>query len=206
MSDDLAKRPRTKPAQIRLEELMDAAQRLFLEKGFSSTSVTEIVKLADVAKGTFYLYFQTKEDVLAALQERFLERFTEALDAALEKSDGYPWPERLDQWMTACVTFYLSNIEFHDLVFHEFALSRSELRKANPIVDRLDHLLEAGKFNGEFDVDNTKLTAVMMFSAMHGAVDELIANGQQTAYDDLFKHVICLCRRAVIVCPYAQSA
>jgi AcrR family transcriptional regulator len=200
MCDDPAKRPRTKPPEIRLEELVDAAQRLFLEKGFSSTSVAEIVKLADVAKGTFYLYFQTKEDVLAALQERFLERFTDALDTAFEKSAGHRWPERLDQWMTACVSFYLANIEFHDLVFHEFALSRSELRKANPIVNRLDQLLEAGRFSGEFDVDDTKLTAVMLFSAMHGAVDEVIASGEQAACDNLFKHVIRLCRRAVVMC------
>lgn len=206
MSDDPAKRPRTKPAEIRLEELKDAAQRLFLEKGFSSTSVAEIVKLANVAKGTFYLYFQTKEEVLAALQERFLERFTEALDAALETSAGHPWPDRLDQWMTACVSFYLANIEFHDLVFHEFALSRGEFRMANPVVDRFDQLLEAGRFSGQFDVDETKLTAVMLFSAMHVAVDEVIASGKQAACDNLFKHVIRLCRRVVTVCPYAQSA
>ena len=64
------KRPRTKPAEVR-RELIDAAHRLFLDKGFEATSVGEIVEAADVAKGTFYFYFKTKDDILLALRARF---------------------------------------------------------------------------------------------------------------------------------------
>ena len=61
-------RPRTKPAEIRREELLDAAEQLFLTRGIAATSVDAIVGGADVAKGTFYLHFQSKEHLLAALQ------------------------------------------------------------------------------------------------------------------------------------------
>lgn len=43
-------KPRTKPAEVRLEELMNAAETLFLEKGFDATTVSDIVKQAGVAK------------------------------------------------------------------------------------------------------------------------------------------------------------
>lgn len=63
---------RTKPAEIRRSELMSAAETIFLEKGFVATSVDEIVRKADVAKGTFYLHFRSKDDILVALRERFI--------------------------------------------------------------------------------------------------------------------------------------
>ena len=65
-------RPRTKPPEVRREELMDAAERIFLSKGIAGTSVDEIVAAADVAKGTFYIHFESKEKLLLALQHRFV--------------------------------------------------------------------------------------------------------------------------------------
>ncbi len=65
-------RPRTKPAELRREELLDAAQRLFLDKGIGATSIDDIASAAEVAKGTFYLYFSSKEVLLHELQERFV--------------------------------------------------------------------------------------------------------------------------------------
>lgn len=76
-------KPRTKPAEIRRNELMAAAEALFLEKGFAATSVDEIVRLADVAKGTFYLHFRSKDDMLIALRQRFIDRFCEGLEQQL---------------------------------------------------------------------------------------------------------------------------
>ncbi|WP_372242088.1 TetR/AcrR family transcriptional regulator [Pseudomonas sp. Fl4BN1] len=44
-------RPRSKPAEVRLEELMAAAQSLFLSQGVEATTISEIVSRAEVAKG-----------------------------------------------------------------------------------------------------------------------------------------------------------
>ena len=49
------------------QNLIDAAYALFLEKGVAKTSVDEIVRGANVAKGTFYLYFHDKEHLLQQL-------------------------------------------------------------------------------------------------------------------------------------------
>lgn len=44
--------------------LLQAARYLFIEKGFHNTSIDAIVNAAQVAKGTFYLYFEDKQDIL----------------------------------------------------------------------------------------------------------------------------------------------
>src|SRR5215472_6265245 len=62
--------------------IFEAAMRLFAERGFANTPVEEITEAADVAKGTFFNYFPTKEAILQALAERQLS----VVKAAEEKS------------------------------------------------------------------------------------------------------------------------
>jgi AcrR family transcriptional regulator len=54
----------------RKNEIMDAANQLFYLKGYQQTSVEEIIKKAGIAKGTFYYYFKSKEDILDAIVKR----------------------------------------------------------------------------------------------------------------------------------------
>lgn len=54
------------------EKLIDAAIVCLQEQGYESTSVSSIVKLANVAQGTFYLYFKTKYDMVLAIANRIL--------------------------------------------------------------------------------------------------------------------------------------
>ena len=49
--------------QQKRESLLDSAFQLFIEHGFSKTSISDIVRSAGVAKGTFYLYFKDKFDI-----------------------------------------------------------------------------------------------------------------------------------------------
>jgi AcrR family transcriptional regulator len=70
----------------RPQELLDAALSLFIEKGFAAARADEIAARAGVSKGTLYLYFHSKEDLLKELiAQRFSSRiavsFQEAADA-----------------------------------------------------------------------------------------------------------------------------
>ena len=49
--------------QMKRESLLDSAFSLFINNGFSKTSISDIVNNAGVAKGTFYLYFKDKYDI-----------------------------------------------------------------------------------------------------------------------------------------------
>jgi len=56
----------------RREEILDAAQRVFVEKGLTIATVDDIVTAAELSKGTLYLYFESKEDIYLALMQRGL--------------------------------------------------------------------------------------------------------------------------------------
>ena len=57
-------------------------------KGVSATSVDDIVSAAGVAKGTFYLYFATKDDVVNAVASSLVESVAQRIEAIARDSTG----------------------------------------------------------------------------------------------------------------------
>jgi AcrR family transcriptional regulator len=68
--------------ESRREALVDAAFGVFMEKGVAASSVDDIVEAAGVAKGTFYLYFKTKDDAINAVAERVVGGVGEVVETA----------------------------------------------------------------------------------------------------------------------------
>ncbi|WP_088102941.1 TetR/AcrR family transcriptional regulator [Halalkalibacter urbisdiaboli] len=63
----------SKKPEERRKEILDAAEKLFTTKGYSKTTVNDILKMVGIAKGTFYHYFQSKEEVMDAIIQRFID-------------------------------------------------------------------------------------------------------------------------------------
>lgn len=70
--------------QVKRQALLDAAYDLFLEHGLAKTSISEIASRANVAKGTFYLYFSDKDAILRALLGRISYHILEEACTAAE--------------------------------------------------------------------------------------------------------------------------
>ena len=69
---------RRRRKDARPAELLEAALALFVEKGFAATRSEEVAKAAGVSKGTLYLYFPSKEELLKAVIQHFLGAEIEA--------------------------------------------------------------------------------------------------------------------------------
>lgn len=54
--------------------ILDTAQELFMEQGFDQTSISQILEAAQIARGTLYYYFSSKEEIMDAIIERTIER------------------------------------------------------------------------------------------------------------------------------------
>ena len=59
-----------KEAEVRKNEILDAASALFAEKGFDNTSTNDILEAVGIARGTLYHHFKSKEAIMDALIER----------------------------------------------------------------------------------------------------------------------------------------
>jgi AcrR family transcriptional regulator len=194
-------RPRTKPPQQRRDELMDAARRLFLKHGVGPTTIDHITSGADVAKGTFYLHFSSKEDLLAALGEQFAQKHLISIKAAVAAKAEDDWTGKLATWAAASAAFYLDSIELHDMLFHESRAPSREGLVDNVIIDHLSGLLSAGGAAGAWSIDDLRFTAVFLFSGLHGIVDDAYLKERRIVRSRLIKKLQRICFGAVGLLP-----
>ncbi len=75
-------------ADERPRELLDAALAVFVERGFAAARLEEVAKRAGVSKGTVYLYFTGKEDLLKALVRSAIVPELENVEALAKDHDG----------------------------------------------------------------------------------------------------------------------
>jgi AcrR family transcriptional regulator len=190
-------RPRTKPPEERRDELMNAAERLFIAQGVGPTTVEQITAGADVAKGTFYLHFPSKEDIRAALGERFAQKHLAGIRTALARKPDADWKEKLATWAEACVAGYLDSIRLHDILFYEQRTPTREGLTDNIVIDHLCELLEAGVSADAWTIDDCRFTAVFLFSGLHGVVDDAYAKAKRIDRARLTRRAQQLCRRIV---------
>jgi AcrR family transcriptional regulator len=191
------RRPRTKPPEERRDELMNAAQRLFLEQGVGPTSIEQITDGADVAKGTFYLHFASKDDVLLALRERFIREFLNGIKMAIARRPDQDWKGKLAAWAKAGIAGYLDAAALHDIVFHEYQPPSPKDHSDNVVIVYLAGLLEAGAAAGAWSVDDPRFTATFLFHGLHGVVHDALAKRKPVARSPLVAKLQQACFRAV---------
>jgi AcrR family transcriptional regulator len=173
----LAKRRVTKRPEERVEELLDAAERLFAERGIDETTIEDITRAAGVAKGTFYLYFASKEHVLAALRERFFRHWASGIEAL-------PPPETVEDWfsipecmMERMVEYMFRHRALVDLLTRELiARDRDELMDHERIsLEMTAAGIRAGVDAGAFHVQDPLMTATLIHHAVVGAVQHALS-------------------------------
>ncbi|WP_129777632.1 TetR/AcrR family transcriptional regulator [Peristeroidobacter soli] len=191
-------RPRTKPAELRREELLDAGQRLFVEKGIGATSIDEIATAAQVAKGTFYLYFPSKEALLHAIQERFVSSFLQRLEQAMDRCGPERWRLRLQTWIKTLIEGYLDQVRVHDVIFHEIHQEYDRHSMSNnEVIDQLAALIGEGARAGAWTSEEPRTTAILFFHALHGGVDAAIADSKKVNRAKLIRSITTFIERAL---------
>jgi AcrR family transcriptional regulator len=65
-------------AELRRDEILDAAERVFAEKGYHEAGIADIAAHLGIGHGTFYRYFRNKHDIAATVLERVVARVAEA--------------------------------------------------------------------------------------------------------------------------------
>jgi AcrR family transcriptional regulator len=139
--------PKQARSQKRYEEILDAAANLFLKKGFDGTTTNEIASWADISIGSVYQYFKNKEDIVAALTERYVEDLRAVTDHIMETevTDLSTRPA-IDRLLDPIVKFHSSHPEFRSLwLASEFnrELRGPMLLMDKEVVRRVEGLLQS---------------------------------------------------------------
>ena len=138
-------------------EIMDAALRLFSERGYHNVSMEEIAKEAEFGVGTLYNFFKSKEELYKSLVKEVADRFHSALTSAIEEEGGEI--EKLRNYLRIKGNLFKENLPVIRLYFAEtkgvtfsvIAGLEAELREQyNDFLQRLSRLFEGGIEKGIF--------------------------------------------------------
>jgi AcrR family transcriptional regulator len=135
------------------DRLLDAAVRLFAEKGFDGTSVQEIVERAEVTKGAMYHYFKSKDDLLYAIYHELISQQLADLERIL--AGGLPPAEMVRAIVVDLVETTTARLasaavfaqEMHKLADEPMAALRAQRRRYH---ESLRDLIADGQKSGAF--------------------------------------------------------
>lgn len=128
------------------DEIVRAAIQAFGEKGIEKTKISDIVQLAGVAQGTYYLYFPSKLSVMPAIAEVMVEKMI-AILKKMVKVDA-PLSKKLEQMIEAIFLVTRDYREIHALIYAGLA-STDHIKKweavYEPVYKWVSDLLRAAK-------------------------------------------------------------
>lgn len=188
---------RTKPADQRREDLLDAAQASFVERGVAATTIDHITSGAGVAKGTFYLYFRSRDDIVTAVQRRYGQRFVDQLRGAIDRA-GDDWAAKLDACVDAALRHHHSERATHDVLFvHVPTTDAVDGDGVDELTAVFGDLLRSGVAAGAYRVDDVDPTAVLLFNTLHGVYNPIWTGSEPFDDDRLIAAARTIFRRAV---------
>ena len=172
--------------ELREKQIKEAALKLFSEKGFHNTTITQISEAADLGKGTIYWYWKSKEELAFSLVEEMLRDFLALIEKARD-AEG-PAAGRFERMVTEVAELYYRETEYLRLLW-KFRVDRSYIfsedytsRVASYYVrmrEALETMLEQGIRGGEFRKMDSKRTAFILLGIAEGLELEWLENEEE---------------------------
>jgi len=153
------------------QDILLAATHLFKEKGFEAASIDEIVGCADLAKGTFYYHFQSKDEVLGALRFQAIEAAVRAAETLLE--GGQSPLEVIQSFLVNTATWSQENPELARAFYTrgpQFLPRRlAKDGKVAAVRTILSRIVAAGQAQGQLrsDLDADTISQLIIFLLFH---------------------------------------
>ncbi|MBT5434779.1 MAG: TetR/AcrR family transcriptional regulator [Alphaproteobacteria bacterium] len=180
----VAPRWERRPA-TRRDELLDAATGLLQKQPLTDIKVSDITVVANTSKGTFYTYFATKEELFAALNERYLDGLVAEMGRAGSDLDNGDWFDRQDATIAAAILYMYEKDDLIEVWEREdVAADPTELfstgfnRIASAWAVSIGEEVAAGRVH----CDDPLTTAFLVAHAIDGAVvRDMLGRTGQTA-------------------------
>ncbi|PLX97031.1 MAG: hypothetical protein C0621_00905 [Desulfuromonas sp.] len=182
------------------QAIIDAAIRLFGEKGFEATSIDELARAAGIGKGTIYGYFRTKLEIFFAFCEEQIDYSFSAVSTT-HNSDA-PLLEQLHTLFFSQFRFITANAEFGRQLVRELTFPSEANRNLSRDLDRrylktVQDILIAGKARGELHPDCDPLLATVHFYALYLLLISGWYSGYSTTHEDQSQALRALLQQAL---------
>ena len=156
------------------DQILDTSLQLFMKKGFDATSISDILSQLDIARGTLYYHFESKEAIMDAIIERLLNQVLEKIEK-LMTNDSLSQAEKFMGFFASINLTQLTGDEEivdyfnqpQNALFHEKS-NRLLIKKLSPV---LAQIISEGMESGLFDTPYPAETAELILVGITGFVD-----------------------------------
>ena len=156
------------------DQILDTSLQLFMKKGFDATSISDILSQLDIARGTLYYHFESKEAIMDAIIERLLNQVLEKIEK-LMTNDSLSQTEKFMGFFTSINLTQLTGDEEivdyfnqpQNALFHEKS-NRLLIKKLSSV---LAQIISEGMESGLFDTPFPAETAELILVGITGFVD-----------------------------------
>ncbi|MGH7961264.1 MAG: TetR/AcrR family transcriptional regulator [Candidatus Binatia bacterium] len=188
--------------EFRVREILAAACRVVAQHGFQGATVDRVAEEAHVAKGTIYLYFHDKEELLKAAVEQGIEHFTHQVRAEVAE---VPTPvEKLRRLFEASLELSETDRDFFKTLLLERNFLAAAPNRSEPAltIDRyLDHIhfieeiIASGVRTESLRPHNIEVSACVLYETIRGCFQQRVlgltnrpASASADIFLDLFLH------------------
>jgi AcrR family transcriptional regulator len=146
----------------RREEIIQAGIEIFAAKGYYNTHIAEIVESVGIAKGTFYLYFNSKKDLFISLIKRYEDIFLELFDIDILVAETEDLKSFFNKLLKKIFSLYKENENLSIIILREAVAVNEKFREEFKEMDarrfkRINNLyqflLDNNYLNQEIDYD-----------------------------------------------------
>ncbi|GAA0075814.1 hypothetical protein UT300005_01920 [Clostridium sp. CTA-5] len=193
MKDINSNKPESKSA-IKRKAIIEAAARVFSEKGYIDSSIKNITDEASVAVGTFYTYFNNKEEVLEQIYEDISYMSLKiASDVSMDENANVI--KKFTLAMTCAICIYVKNRDLSKILFvRSMGINELFEKKRWEILDRtnvfLRDILEHLKTMHLSNIHDINVTSVLLTQSIFGVVTYLL---EERLTSDLKDVIFTLC-------------
>lgn len=173
---------------------LDTAARVFAEKGYYNTTVKDIVNNASASVGSFYSYFDSKEDLFIELYRSIVKQFNDITASVLDITN-YTLLKNFTRVMTATLWMYEQKREIARIILLEAAA-------ANPAFQKIesDRMLESARtmaewftrfrLHNEVKIPDERLAALMYSGTYYYLINDWLSSDASVS---LTKHSYAFC-------------
>ena len=121
--EQLVNQPKTKRGQKTLDNIVHAAEELFFKKGYHATSIIDITNEADIALGTFYIYFKDKYSLYKYLLNIYSHEIRKAISVDIKKSHSRFEAEKIA--LKAFLQYIRDNKHVYNIIWESLYIDKS---------------------------------------------------------------------------------
>jgi AcrR family transcriptional regulator len=160
-----------KPQEERRADLLDAAAAIFSRDGVADAKVEDITEYANVSKGTFYLYFESKDVAAAAVWRRHIDEFIRIGEAILA-DEAMTIGARLVKVFESLMQFTLEHAALHRNLYGTAGADTVKSSANQRLIALIGQAAQHGVDLGELRCDQPDLLTSTLFHGLCGSFND----------------------------------